>query len=79
MSNPNMDSEGRVWKWAIEPHPYDSDYDVMVTDSDEEARAAILHAAECHLWDTNDGDDYGPNGPTRTLKVTHNAGGEGRA
>lgn len=74
MNNPNMDSDGKVWKWSIEPHPYDSDYDAMVTDDDNEARDAIMYAAEMFLWDGNDGDDDGPNGPTRILKVTHNAG-----
>ena len=56
----------KKYKWEIEPHPYDSQYDVFVTDSDEDALNAILFVAESHLWDTNDGG-------TRTLKVTHNA------
>ncbi len=74
MRSPNMDNDGRVWKWAIEPHPYTNDYDTMVTDSDEEAKAAILYAAESYLWDTNDGEDDGPRGATRTLSVTHAPG-----
>ena len=61
---PEEDSS-KVWKWEIWPHPYTSDYDYMVTDSDDEARDAILHAAEMHLWDSNDGEE-------RTLKVVHN-------
>lgn len=65
MSNPNMDEQGRVWKWAIEPHPYDSQFDTMVTDDDQEAKKAILYAAEAILWDQNDGDE------TKKLKVTH--------
>ena len=65
MSNPNIDQEGRVWKWAIEPHPYDRQYDVMVTDDDQKALEAILHVAEMHLWDSNNG------GETRILQVTH--------
>ena len=65
-----MDRDGRIWKWAIEPHPYDSAYDVMITDSDEQAWEAILCAAEMYLFDGNDGTDDGPDGATRTLKVT---------
>ena len=64
-NNLNMDQYGRTWKWAIEPNPYNNDYDVCVTDSDEEARVAILHAAEMILFDDNDG------GEVRTLKVSH--------
>jgi hypothetical protein len=60
-----MDENGKIWKWAIEPHPYDADYDVFVTDSDDEARIAILYAAEMVLYDDNEG------GETRVLKVTH--------
>jgi len=63
----------RVYKWEIEPHPYTNEFDFFVTDSDEEARQAILHAAEMYLWDSNDGDDDGPHGKARVLKVTHNA------
>lgn len=60
------DTSRKVWKWEIWPHPYDSDFDYMGTDSDEEARDAIWHVAEMHLWDTNDGGE-------RTMKVVHNA------
>ena len=63
------EDSSKVWKWEIWPHPYTNDYDYMVTDSDDEARDAILHAAEMHLWDTNDGE-------VRTLKVVHNAKGQ---
>ena len=59
------DTTGKTWKWEIWPHPYDSDFDCMVTDDDSVAREAILVAAEMHLWDSNDGE-------TRTLKVVHN-------
>jgi hypothetical protein len=65
---------GRVYKWEIEPHPYTNEFDVYVTDFDEEARQAILHAAEMYLWDSNEGEDDGPHGKSRVLKVTHNAG-----
>jgi hypothetical protein len=60
-----MDEDGKTWKWAIEPNPYDADCDVLVTDSDDEARIAILYAAEMVLYDANEG------GETRVLKVTH--------
>ena len=70
---------GRVYKWEIEPHPYSNEFDVYVTDSDEEARQAILHAAEMYLWDSNDGEDDGPRGKARVLKVTHNAAAHPRA
>ena len=59
------DTEGKSWKWEIWPHPYDHDYDYFVTDDDNEAREAILHAAEMYLWDSNDGEE-------RVLKVIHN-------
>ena len=39
-----------VHKWEIEPNPYDSSCDVCVTDDDQEARAAVMKAAE-DLWD----------------------------
>lgn len=55
----------KIWKWEIWPHPYDEDYDYMVTDDDNEAREAILHCALMHLWDDNDGAE-------RRLKVMHN-------
>lgn len=42
--------DGHKHKWEIEPHPYNSDFDVFVTDSDDEAREAVLYAAE-HEWD----------------------------
>lgn len=53
---------GKVWRWEVWPHPYDSAYDYYVTDDDNEARQAILYAAEMHLWDGNDGGE-------RTLRV----------
>jgi len=53
--NANTDSDGRVWKWAISPHPYDDHFDVMVTDDDQQALEAIRWAAELHLWDQHDG------------------------
>jgi len=59
------DVSGKVWKWEIWPHPYDNDFDYMVTDDDGAARDAILHAAEMYLWDGNDGGD-------RIMKVVHN-------
>jgi len=66
MSNPNMDQQGRIWKWAIEPHPYKpQEYDTLVTDDDNEALKAIADVAESYLWDTNEGPK------TRTISVTH--------
>jgi hypothetical protein len=60
-----MDNQGRIWKWAIEPHPYSSShYDFFLTDDDQKALEAILAAAEYHLWDTNEEG-------TRTLTVNH--------
>ena len=58
-----MDSDVRVWKWAISPHPYADHFDVMVTDDDQQALEAILHAAESHLWDQHEGG-------TRKLEVS---------
>ena len=43
----------------------DADTALLVTDDDNEAREAILHAAEMYLWDSNDGEE-------RVLKVIHN-------
>ncbi len=63
------ETTGKVWKWEVTPHPYDNDFDTFVTDSDDAARAAILHAAEMHLWDSNDDGE-------RVLTVRHNAGGK---
>ena len=37
-------------KWEIEPRPYSSDFDVFVTDDDQQARSAILAVAEME-WD----------------------------
>lgn len=37
-------------KWEIEPHPDTSDYDVMVSDNDEEALEAIHRIVE-HIFD----------------------------
>ena len=53
------------FKWEIEPHPYESGYDFLVTNDDNKALEAIKYAAEMYLWDSND------NGK-RTLTVTHN-------
>lgn len=59
------EAEDRQYKWEVEPHPYDSQYDTFVTDSDDDARDAILYAAEMLLWDQNDGGK-------KTLTVTYN-------
>ena len=67
-----MDQNGKEWRWEIEPHPYDSQYDTYVTDSDEEARTTILNAAESYLWDTNDGIDDGPDGKSTSKLVRRN-------
>lgn len=40
------------FKWNIEPHPYDSSFDVFVTNDDQEASEAIQYAAEMYLWDS---------------------------
>jgi len=43
--------EGRIFKWEIEPHPYNSsDFDTFVCDDDDQAREAVLAAAE-GAWD----------------------------
>lgn len=47
--------DGKAWRWTIEPHPYDHDFDAMVTDDDKEALDAILEVAEMYLWDQNEG------------------------
>lgn len=53
-------------RWEIEPHPYQPvDYDVMITDSDRDAAAAIQHGAEMYLWDGHEGGE-------RVLKVRLN-------
>lgn len=64
-ASPDVESEN-IWKWEIWPHPYDGDFDSMVTDNDEEARVAIMHVAEMHLWDGNDGGE-------RTMTVMRTA------
>jgi hypothetical protein len=48
--------EAHVYRWHISPHPYSSDYDTYVTDSDDEARQAALDAAEA-VWDDMDVGD----------------------
>jgi len=65
-------AERRQYKWEIAPNPYVSSFDSFVTDDDQQAHEAILQAAESYLWDTNEGDDDGPHGISRVLKVTHN-------
>lgn len=40
-------------RWEIEPHLI-TDFDVLVTNSDDAARRAILEIAESYLWDTNE-------------------------
>ena len=44
-------AEDRPYRWEVEPHPYDSGFDVFVTDSDRAAQEAIKYAAEMYLWD----------------------------
>lgn len=53
-------------KWEIIPHPYDSDFDVLVTDDDDEALRAIQEAAE-KAWDACE------PGQTQTITIKHNA------
>ena len=43
-----------------------------MTQHEHHIRIGILHAAEMYLWDGNEGDDDGPHGKARVLKVTHN-------
>lgn len=52
-------------RWEIEPH-YLTDFDVLVTNNDDEAREAILEIAEQHLWDGNE------QGQERVMKVRMN-------
>jgi hypothetical protein len=53
MQHLNLDESGRIWKWAIHPHPYNQkDFDVFITNDDQEAKQAILYAAENYLWDS---------------------------
>jgi len=66
MSVDDLEAEDVNYKWNIEPHPYSKDYDIFVTNDDQEALDALLHAAEMYLW-----DDCEP-GQERTLTVRHN-------
>jgi len=59
-----------TFKWEVEPHPYEEQYDTLVTNDDQQALKAIKSAAEMWLWDSNEGG-------TRTLKVTHNPNDRG--
>jgi hypothetical protein len=54
-ADPNLDcddgcSGDHKHRWEIEPNPYDSDFDVFVTDKDDEAHEAIQHLAT-QAWD----------------------------
>ena len=60
--------EDKNYKWNIEPHPYSKDYDVFVTNNDNAALDALLHAAEMYLW-----DDIEP-GQERVLRVRYSKG-----
>jgi hypothetical protein len=64
--------DGHTHKWEITPHPYSSDLDVFVTDSDNDARGAIEDAAE-QAWDQC-GD-----GMTRTITIRRRAVKETKA
>jgi hypothetical protein len=46
-----MESDEKQWRWEVEPHPYNSDYDVLVTDDDHEALEALRKAVEM-VWDS---------------------------
>jgi len=63
------DGNDRKHKWEIEPHPYDSDFDVMVTDDDGEALEALQTAAEL-VWDGMEA------GEEKVLKIRCNAVGK---
>jgi hypothetical protein len=45
------------YKWEVEPHPYDSQFDVFVTNDDGEAINALLAAAEAGFDDMDAGDE----------------------
>jgi hypothetical protein len=58
-------------KWQLEPHPYNSaDFDAFVCDDDQEARLAVMAAAE-QAWDQCE------PGETRTITIRRAAAGEG--
>jgi hypothetical protein len=59
-------ADDRKYKWEIEPHPYTKDFDMYVTDDDEEALEAIKFAAEI-AWDSSE------EGEERVLKIRMNA------
>jgi hypothetical protein len=63
------DVEGHKYKWEIEPHPYDSDFDVLVTDDDDAALQALLDVAE-QVWDGMQ------SGDEQAIKIRCNAVGK---
>ena len=61
-----LDREGTAWRWKIEPHPYDKQYDSYITNSDLKALEVIKDMAEGYMWEKI------KTGETRTMKVTFN-------
>lgn len=61
----DMDVEDRQHRWEVTPHPYSSDYDMFVTDYDQDALRAVEAAAEA-AWDT------AVVGETRTVTIKYN-------
>jgi hypothetical protein len=59
--------DGHKHKWEIEPHPYNSDFDVYVTDDDSEALLALQKVAE-DAWDGCE------PGQEKVIKIRHNTG-----
>lgn len=59
------EAEDREYKWEITPNPYNNDYDVFVTDGDDEACQALAYASE-NAWDQCE------PGETKTLTIKHN-------
>jgi hypothetical protein len=58
--------DARLYRWHISPHPYSSDFDVMVTNSDKDALAAGFLAVENALDDLEVGEE-------RTITIKRNA------
>lgn len=56
-------------KWELEPHPYSSDFDTYVTDSDQEMMAAVERAA-LDAWDQCEPGDE------KVIKIRMNAVGK---
>ena len=53
-------------KWEIEPHPYDLDCDILVTDNADVALTAFMYLAES-VWDAIEA------GQEVSIKIRRNA------